>query len=67
MLNDVDRKLGHLLRFGSGGGEGPADVGECLAGLSGQVAWTDEVALTSSATCPATNTSRLPVAAATWL
>ena len=44
-LDDVDRDPAHLLRSGSGGREGTADVGERLAGLGGQVAGADEVSL----------------------
>ena len=45
MVNDVDRDLGDLSGAGTGGGEGPAEVGVHLAGLGGQVTGADEVAV----------------------
>jgi hypothetical protein len=45
VVNDVDREPRRLLGRGSGGGEAAADVGERLAGLGGEVAVTDEVAV----------------------
>src|SRR5205823_4400199 len=45
LVNDVDRDLGDLSGASAGGVEGAAEVGEDLAGLGGQVSWTDEVAV----------------------
>jgi hypothetical protein len=45
VMHDEDRYLGHLVEASAPGGHRPAEVGEHLAGLGGQVTGADEVAL----------------------